>query len=750
MYDKAETQIISLIRYFPSVLIILLSIVITYFIEKVYESHFQEESRRTTEFFSDFNKAKVKEEVEKIYDYIETQDINSMKNLKIYLKNRVYEAHAIASNIYRDNKHTKTNKEILVLIKSALGSIIFNNGRGYYFINNNQGIILLQPLNRKIENKNFTDVRDAKGYHITKAITQSIIDKTERYDSYFWSKNENDKTASRKISFYKYFEPLNLSIGTGEYLDDYENELKRNIIRHIQNIKLNNDEYIFLFDYKGYSLAHKDRNNIGKNFLHLKDKNNLEFVKMVIEESKKGPKFHSYFNATMKDQPYEKTSYVRSYDKWKWTLGVGYNEAQLIEMLSAAQGLLVSEKEEIKKVILSISILSTISLLIIAFVLSKFLENILIEYKQKIIQEEKEFNNFFELSVNLNLISDMNGTVILINNMAESTLGYRKDELINSSFLDLVHPSDVDNTIEEMKYLSHGKFVESFENRYKSKSGEYIDLRWSAQADKNTGLIYASAQNITAVKLAEIEKIKLDKILLQQSKMASMGSMIENIAHQWRQPLSAIAAISSGLELKNELRTVDEALIVHATDRINRNVQHLSQTIDDFKNFFKENSNKSEFNFHTTFEKTFKLMESQFKNENITLVKEVIDINILGFENELIQVLINILNNARDELVKKEQEVKLIFIKTSIYNNMIEICIQDNAGGIPFDVISEVFKSHFTTKEDSNGTGVGLTMSKMIIEEHMDGIIQVKNIDFNYQGNSYTGAEFKICLPMNK
>ena len=243
------------------------------------------------------------------------------------------------------------------------------------------------------------------------------------------------------------------------------------------------------------------------------------------------------------------------------------------------------------------------------------------------------------------------------------------------------------------------------------------------------------------------EQKQKDALLFQQSKMASMGEMIGNIAHQWRQPLSVISVAVTGVKFRMEFQTLDDDTLNESLDNISNSVQNLSQIIDDFRGFFKPNKSKEEFLIKGTFEKVFKLLTSQFKIENITIVQNIEEIYTFGFENELIQVLINIINNARDELVKKENKQRLILIDVVKNNKNVEITIKDNAGGIPVDIIGKIFDSHFTTKKDATGTGIGLYMSKMIIE-HMDGTIDVSNETFIYEGNSYEGACFKISFPI--
>lgn len=157
---------------------------------------------------------------------------------------------------------------------------------------------------------------------------------------------------------------------------------------------------------------------------------------------------------------------------------------------------------------------------------------------------------------------------------------------------------------------------------------------------------------------------------------------------------------------------------------------HLSKTIDDFKNFFKPNKNKSYFTTTYILEKSINLISAQFKFKNIEIIKQIENIELFQLENELIQVLINILNNAKDQLTIKDIEHKIIFIKTYKKDEQLIISIKDNAGGINKEIIDKIFDAYFTTKETENGTGIGLYMSKEIISRHMRGELIVKNSNF--------------------
>ena len=252
-------------------------------------------------------------------------------------------------------------------------------------------------------------------------------------------------------------------------------------------------------------------------------------------------------------------------------------------------------------------------------------------------------------------------------------------------------------------------------------------------------------------KKVEIEMKKNEekhRISIQQSRMASMGEMLENIAHQWRQPLSTISVVASGIKLKKELNILNDEELDDALSHIKNATQYLSNTIEDFRNFFSKDKISSNINIRSTINKTIDLVSSTFAKEEITLVRNIQDINFASFENELIQVLMNILINAKDALENKQSQ-KLIIIKVKQHKNNIIITIKDNAGGINEDIIDKIFEPYFTTKHQFNGTGIGLYMSKLISEKHLDGEIIVKNVSFEFNKTLYQGALFKIILPLN-
>ena len=241
------------------------------------------------------------------------------------------------------------------------------------------------------------------------------------------------------------------------------------------------------------------------------------------------------------------------------------------------------------------------------------------------------------------------------------------------------------------------------------------------------------------------ENLKKDRLLSQQQKMISMGQMIENIAHQWRQPLSLITTSISGIKLKKQLNDLDDEFLYKTIDNVLNTSKYLSNTIDDFRYFFKPEKEKQSFYLEQCCNKTIDLISSNFINKDIKIINKIEDIKIFGYETELIQVLINILNNSKDalELILDE---KLILIDVTKDNNKAIIKIKDNAGGITEDILDKIFEPYFTTKHQSQGTGIGLYMCQEIIHKHMNGYFDISNTQFEYNNKRYNGTLAIIIL----
>ncbi len=247
----------------------------------------------------------------------------------------------------------------------------------------------------------------------------------------------------------------------------------------------------------------------------------------------------------------------------------------------------------------------------------------------------------------------------------------------------------------------------------------------------------------------EVEKNKqTQQQLFKAEKMASLGEMIGNIAHQWRQPLSIISTAATGMLLQKEFGQLDEDQLIENCSIIDENAQYLSKTIDDFRDFIKGNKKSTLFEIQETIKKFLHLIEPSIKNHDISIIITNEDeAELENYQNELIQCFINIYNNSRDILKTMQIKEKLFFISVKEKKDFISIHFKDNAGGINEKIISKIFEPYFTTKHKSQGTGLGLHMTYNLIVHGMKGTIEVQNVSYTYEENNYNGAEFIITLP---
>jgi PAS domain S-box-containing protein len=266
---------------------------------------------------------------------------------------------------------------------------------------------------------------------------------------------------------------------------------------------------------------------------------------------------------------------------------------------------------------------------------------------------------------------------------------------------------------------------------------------------KNITFLNKKVRVSLIVDMSDIKRKELQ--LLQQSKLAALGEMIGNIAHQWRQPLSVVSTSATGMKLQKEHGILSDEQFYNYCDMINENSQYLSQTIDDFRNFIQGDMKPVKFNLKNDTDSFIKLVDGTIKRYNIQVILELEEnINIQGYPNELIQCFINIFNNSKDALVENvDEDERYIFISEYNTDTQAMIVFKDNAGGIPNDILTKIFEPYFTTKGKSQGTGLGLHMSYNLIVNGMKGNIVATNEVYDFNGKTYKGAQFTITIPVD-
>ncbi|MEA3498822.1 MAG: PAS domain-containing sensor histidine kinase [Campylobacterota bacterium] len=346
---------------------------------------------------------------------------------------------------------------------------------------------------------------------------------------------------------------------------------------------------------------------------------------------------------------------------------------------------------------------------------------------------------------------------LLMANSIDEPIG--KDDLFFALRERELHKDNPDwHTFGELCFNSDKVVIDSnkamkFEE-YGNIKGEllYLEVNKAPFYDNDGNIIgtVGSGRDITELKMTQLKLEKQTQINTNQAHHVTMGEMIGNIAHQWRQPLSVISSGATGLMMQKEYDILSDDEFYDTCNAINNNAQYLSKTIDDFKDFIKGDSKVVNFDLKKDTESFLKIVESTIKNNFIDIILDLKEnIRIEGYPNQLIQCFINIYNNAKDALVENIKDSdRYIFITQEQVNDSVIIKFKDSAGGVPKDILDKIFDPYFTTKSEEKGTGLGLSMTYNLITNGMKGNIEAINTDFQYNGKSYTGAQFTITLPL--
>ncbi len=361
---------------------------------------------------------------------------------------------------------------------------------------------------------------------------------------------------------------------------------------------------------------------------------------------------------------------------------------------------------------------------------------------------------------------DIEGKCTFINKSALEMIGYAEAEVLGFNQHRLFHYShrDYSEYAEDdcpiFQTLTDGLARES-EDAFVAKNGAPFDIYLKVSPIlQNKAVIGAVAvfrditekkqmeENLRSINRhlhetikAETEKrLEQEKLLIQQSKMASMGEMVGAIGHQWRQPLNALGLYIQDLLMAYKYGELDEKYLQEHKTATMGLIHTMSNTIDDFRNFFSTNKQKEEFCVEDAIKDVLKILSAQLKINNIEVLFDEEQKHLYGcYKNELKQVLLNIIANAKDALVELKPQNSFIKISLEQTEEKLLVTLEDSAGGIPENIIDKIFDAHFTTKPEDKGTGIGLYMSKEIVENSLGGKLLVEN--------TQNGAKFSIELP---
>lgn len=384
---------------------------------------------------------------------------------------------------------------------------------------------------------------------------------------------------------------------------------------------------------------------------------------------------------------------------------------------------------------------------------------------EQALQESEQLFSVFMKNLPLAVtIKDQRGRYLFVNEYLEDLLGAKN--LIGLTAQDLL-PADVALKMahDDREALSQGLGL--YNDSIKDSDGNEIALdtyKFPIPRVDGTTLLGTISVDVTEKKRHEellkaqqhqLEEINSslesriesavaeirnkDNLLIQQSRLSAMSEMISNIAHQWRQPLNNIGLIVQGLRLAIKSNDLTEQELDEDIDDTMRVLQQISETIDDFRNFFSYEEEKDFLFINELVSRALSFVESSLKCKGIKIkLDEQPDVTAEGYPNEYVQVLLNVIMNARDVLLEHQVGNPTVAIRIFKENGRSIVTVRDNGGGIRDDVLPKIFDPYFTTKQQGKGTGIGLYMSKMIIEKKMHGSLTACNVD--------NGAEFRIEL----
>jgi PAS domain S-box-containing protein len=362
--------------------------------------------------------------------------------------------------------------------------------------------------------------------------------------------------------------------------------------------------------------------------------------------------------------------------------------------------------------------------------------------------------------------ADVDSKLEFLSDQVRDILGYNAEQFIGTSLVDMIdagyfHWSDKDRLVEGFKQvLKGGNRISDLRCRAKQTDGTWrwfsVNMTPNVSVNGEVGQIVGVMHDIHAQKLAEEALLQLnqeldsrvreeiqrnkekDLLLQRQSRLAAMGEMIGNIAHQWRQPINSLGLILGDLEDAALYGECDLSYIQTAVGKSKYIIQKMSSTIDDFRNFFRADKSPGTFSLRHVTDECLNLVEAAMKSHSINIVVECEhDVVVRGYANEYSQAVMNILSNAREAIIERRVTDGRIVIRIGEDGEFGIHTVTDNGGGIPPEVLPKIFEPHFTTKEQ--GVGIGLYMTLISIEKNMHGKIDVENVA--------EGASFSIRLP---
>lgn len=755
---------------------------------------FQRESLQIRQDFLKNQKKTLQQETQTLINYIENERLQTRNLLKKDISTTVYEAHSIATNLYKSYKDKLNKKELQELIINALNSVRFNNGKGYFYINKLNGTVVMDPENPKWIGRNKLQVKDVYGVPIIQNEIETVKSVGEGYTDYSWQA-ENSQKIHPKISFVKIFKEFDWYIGCTQYVNNYKLEIQEKILEKITDLRFDDNFTITVISFDGTCLAHTNKTLVGRNLWNITDKNGNKIVKEFISrgtDSEGG--FIEYLDpfANSNERPLPKLTYAKSYKDWQWIIGSGIHLDELNQTIKNRNDELQANVNNyifngVILVILVVFCIVIFSRYVVRitktglYVFTRFFEkaaseslrinisslqfkeykelgelaNQMISKRDKIERqlniETAYFEQLFENSPEAIAITDNESKGIKINKKFTELFGYTLEDIKGVGIDNLLADEERQGEANKLNTLTaNGQLVE-IETKRKCKTGELIDVSIVGNPiiiDDKPIAIFGIYRDITQRKLYE-QHLTEAKNKAEESDLLK-SAFLANMSHEIRTPMNHIIGFTDIMTSQN----INENERLEYGELIKQSSNNLLQLINNIIDLSKIESRQIKLNWANynlngiltvLFEKFYDL-KNNINKSHITLQvqKALSDKDALLFTDakRLEQLLSNVLDNA----IKFTNEGSVEFGYQTIENeSAIEIYVRDTGIGIPESVLKDIFMS-FRQIDGSDtrqygGTGLGLTITHRLTEV-LGGKIRVES-------KENEGTCFYIQFPFN-
>jgi len=745
--------------------------------------NFNRDSKELRDEFMETQKTSVKNEVEKVVDYIGYMKSRQRDGMEANLKERTSQAYNIATNIYNENKGLKDIRDIEKMVKDALRPIRFYEGRGYYFAVRLDGVEQLFPDRPDMEGINLLNLLDTKGKYVIKDMIDIVKKDREGIYEYTWTKPEQEGKAFPKLSYIKLFEPFNWLIGTGEYIDDDNKSMQTQILDRIAEIRFGKEGYISVVTYDGVTLMNDtQRELIGKNVWELTDPNG---VKVIQEERKaienpEGGFIYYVCNKPTETKPAAKISFMKGIKDWEWMVGADIYVDEIDKIIGANRVIL---EQRVRYQLMKVSLL-LLFLIAATFLMAKYISRridkslvIFASFFQKAADEstkielkEVNFSEFETLALSANrmigqreeverslreneekyrilfnmesdalaLVDQGAGNILDVNKSFVNLFGYSREEILSMKEGDFSAGPDY----KDPQSNEDNEYIPGVNKKKKDGSHFPSEVRTSNFEYQGRNLQLLAVRDIS-------DRKKLEAQLRQSQKMEAIGTLAGGIAHDFNNVLLPIMGHAEMLMMGLPPDSHVQYNLKQIYEAGNRAKEMIKQIMVFSR---KDKQEKRPVSLGSVINDTVKLLRGSIP----TTIDIKYDIKtdsdtVMANATQIHRIILNLCTNSAysmrekggllqielDEFILSDD--KRTSFQSLIPGRYLRLTVKDTGTGIEKANIEKIFEPYFTTKKTGEGTGMGLAVVHGIVLDHKG--------DISVESEPGKGATFRILLP---